>query len=36
MAQRGTPGSNMTFIYAAWSLATLCVAGYGLATARGR
>ncbi len=31
MAQRGMPGSRMTFIYAAWSLATLCVAGYGLA-----
>jgi MFS family permease len=31
MAQRGMPGSRMTFIYVAWSVATLCVAGYGLA-----
>jgi MFS family permease len=31
MAQRGTPRRNMTFIYVAWSLSTLAVAGYGLA-----
>ncbi len=31
MAQRGMPRRNMSFIYAAWSVATLCVAGYGLA-----
>ena len=31
MAQRGMPGRNMSFIYVAWSVATLCVAGYGLA-----
>jgi len=31
MAQRGTPRRNMTFIYIAWSLSTLAVAGYGLA-----
>ena len=33
MAQRGLPARNMTFIYIAWSLATLMVAGYGLARA---
>jgi MFS family permease len=31
MAQRGMPHARMTFIYVAWSVATLCVAGYGLA-----
>jgi MFS family permease len=31
MAQRGMPRRNMSFIFFAWSLATLCVAGYGLA-----
>ena len=31
MAQRGMPRRSMSFIYAAWSVATLCVAGYGLA-----
>jgi MFS family permease len=31
MAQRGMPMRNMTFIYIAWSLSTLVVAGYGLA-----
>ena len=31
MAQRGMPVRNMTFIYVAWSLSTLAVAGYGLA-----
>jgi DHA3 family tetracycline resistance protein-like MFS transporter len=33
MAQRQEPGRNVTFMYAAWTLATLAVAGYGLATA---
>jgi MFS family permease len=33
MAQRGMPARNMTFIYVAWSLSTLAVAGYGLARA---
>jgi MFS family permease len=33
MAQRREPGRNVTFMYAAWTLATLAVAGYGLATA---
>jgi DHA3 family tetracycline resistance protein-like MFS transporter len=33
MGQRGTPRRNMTFILIAWSLATLAVAGYGLAVA---
>jgi DHA3 family tetracycline resistance protein-like MFS transporter len=31
MAQRGMPRRLMTFIYVAWSLSTLAVAGYGLA-----
>lgn len=31
MAQRGMPKRNMSFIYIAWSLSTLAVAGYGLA-----
>ena len=31
VAQRGMPRRNMTFIYVAWSLATLAVAGYGFA-----
>lgn len=31
MAQRGMPRRSMTFIYASWRVATLCVAGYGLA-----
>jgi hypothetical protein len=30
MAQRGTPARNMTFIYIAWTLSTLSIAGYGL------
>ncbi len=33
MAQRGLPARNMTFIYVSWSLATLMVAGYGIARA---
>jgi len=33
MAQRGMPVRNMTFIYIAWSLSTLAVAGYGVAHA---
>jgi DHA3 family tetracycline resistance protein-like MFS transporter len=33
MARSGLPGQRMTFIYVAWTLATLAVAGYGLATA---
>ena len=33
MAQRGMPTRNMTFIYVAWSLSTLMVAGYGLSFA---
>jgi DHA3 family tetracycline resistance protein-like MFS transporter len=33
MGQRGHPGRDVTFIYATWTLATLAVAGYGLATA---
>ena len=33
MGQRGHPRRDVTFIYAAWTLATLAVAGYGLATA---
>ncbi|MBA2311418.1 MAG: MFS transporter [Actinobacteria bacterium] len=28
----GIPGRNMTFIYVTWTLATLAVAGYGIAT----
>jgi MFS family permease len=31
MAQREIPRRNMTFIYLAWTLATLAIAGYGLA-----
>jgi DHA3 family tetracycline resistance protein-like MFS transporter len=33
MGQRGHPARDMTFMYATWTLATLAVAGYGLATA---
>ena len=33
MAQRREPRRNITFMYATWTLATLAVAGYGLATA---
>jgi MFS family permease len=33
MAQRGTPARNMTFIYVAWTLSTLSIAGYGLVDA---
>ncbi len=33
MGQRGTPRREMTFIYLVWALATLAVAGYGVATA---
>jgi MFS family permease len=32
MAQFGMPRRNMTFIYVAWTLSTLAVAGYGLAS----
>ena len=32
MGQRGHPRRDVTFIYAVWTLATLAVAGYGLAT----
>ena len=32
MGQRGHPGRDVTFMYAAWTLATLAIAGYGLAT----
>ena len=32
MGQRGLPARNVTFMYATWTLATLAVAGYGLAT----
>ena len=31
MAHRGMPARNMTFVYAAWTLSTLAVVGYGLA-----
>lgn len=31
MAQRGHPRRDVTFIYACWTLATVAVAGYGLA-----
>ena len=31
MAHRGTPRRHMTFIYAAWTLSTFAIAGYGLA-----
>jgi len=33
MGQRDQPRRHITFIYATWTLATLAVAGYGLATA---
>jgi hypothetical protein len=33
MGQRGHPGRDVTFMYATWTLATLAVAGYGLASA---
>jgi MFS family permease len=33
MGQRGHPGHDVTVMYATWTLATLAVAGYGLATA---
>ena len=33
MGQRGQPRRDITFIYVTWTLATLAVAGYGLATA---
>jgi DHA3 family tetracycline resistance protein-like MFS transporter len=33
MAQRGHPGSDVTYMYICWTVATLAVAGYGLATA---
>jgi len=33
MGQRGHPRRDVTFMYAAWTLATFAVAGYGLATA---
>ncbi|HEY6583662.1 MAG TPA: MFS transporter [Gaiellaceae bacterium] len=33
MGQRGHPSRDVTFMYATWTLATLAVAGYGLATA---
>lgn len=33
MGQRGHPGRDVTFMYATWTLATLAVGGYGLATA---
>jgi hypothetical protein len=33
MAQRGHPGRDVTFTYGCWTVATLAVAGYGLATA---
>ena len=33
MARSGLPSRSITFIYAVWALATLAVAGYGLATA---
>jgi DHA3 family tetracycline resistance protein-like MFS transporter len=33
MGSRGHPRRDVTFIYGAWTLATLAVAGYGLATA---
>jgi DHA3 family tetracycline resistance protein-like MFS transporter len=33
MGQRGHPRRDVTSMYAAWTLATLAVAGYGLATA---
>jgi MFS family permease len=33
MGQRGHPRRDVTFMYAVWTLATLAIAGYGLATA---
>jgi DHA3 family tetracycline resistance protein-like MFS transporter len=33
MGQRGHPGRDVTVMYATWTIATLAVAGYGLATA---
>jgi MFS family permease len=33
MGQRGHPRRDVTFMYATWTLATLAIAGYGLATA---
>ncbi len=33
MGQRGHPRRDVTFMYGVWTLATLAVAGYGLATA---
>jgi MFS family permease len=33
MGQRGHPSRDVTFMYVTWTLATLAVAGYGLATA---
>ena len=33
MAQRGHPDRDVTFMYACWTVATLAVAGYALATA---
>jgi MFS family permease len=33
VGQRGLPRRDITFMYVAWTLATLAVAGYGLATA---
>ncbi len=33
MGQRGHPRRDVTFMYATWTLATLAVGGYGLATA---
>jgi hypothetical protein len=33
MGQRDIPRRGITFIYAAWTLATLAVAGYGLSSA---
>ena len=32
MGQRGHPRRDVTFMYATWTLATLAIAGYGLAT----
>ena len=33
MGQRGIPRRDITFMYVAWTLATVAIAGYGLATA---
>jgi DHA3 family tetracycline resistance protein-like MFS transporter len=33
MGQRGLPRRDITFMYVAWTLATVAIAGYGLATA---